>query len=63
MKNPTNTIVVIEDHTTKQRYDSAPYPMGTALDIPCMCGARIRPIVGAWCTKCYAKVVRVQEFR
>jgi hypothetical protein len=26
-----------------------------------LCGARIHPIVGAWCPKCAAKVVEVQE--
>ena len=51
MKIPTgvavtmNTIVVIEDQATKERYDMEPYPMGTALDIKCVCGARIHPIV------------------
>jgi hypothetical protein len=42
-----NTILVIEDKATKLSYDSGPYPMGTALDIQCVCGARIHPIVGA----------------
>jgi len=58
-----NTIVMIEDQATKQSYDSEPYSMGTALDIQCECGARIHPIVGAWCPKCSAKVVQIQEFR
>ena len=58
-----NTIVVIEDQATKLIYDRDPYPMGTALDIACVCGARIHPIVGAWCTQCGAKVVQVLEFR
>jgi hypothetical protein len=58
-----NTIVVMEDSATRQRFDSQPYPMGTALDIKCVCGARIHPIVGAWCPHCGAKVVEVQEFR
>jgi hypothetical protein len=54
-----NTIVVIEDRTTKRSYECEPYPMGTALDIQCPCGAYIHPIVGAWCRKCGAKVVQV----
>lgn len=58
-----NTILVIEDQATKLSYDSAPYPMGTALDIQCVCGARIHPIVGAWCPKCGAKVIEIREFR
>jgi hypothetical protein len=68
MRNPTpialskNTILVIEDPATKQNYDSDPFPMGMALDIPCVCGARIHPIIGAWCTKCSAKVLQIREF-
>jgi hypothetical protein len=58
-----NTIVVIEDKPTRQCHESKPYPTGTALDIPCQCGARIHPIVGAWCPKCAAKVVQILEFR
>jgi hypothetical protein len=57
-----NTIVVIEDQATKERYDMEPYPMGTALDIKCVCGARIHPIVGAWCLNCGAKVIQIDEF-
>ena len=57
-----NAIVVIEDQATKQSYDSEPYPMGTALDIQCVCGGRIHKIVGAWCPKCGAKVIRIREF-
>jgi hypothetical protein len=57
-----NSIVVLEDPTTKQNYDSEPFPMGTALDIHCLCGARIHPIVGAWCPKCGARVVQIREF-
>jgi hypothetical protein len=56
-----NIIVVIEDHAAKLRHDSEPYPFGSALDIPCLCGARIHPIIGAWCPKCGAKVVQLQE--
>jgi len=55
-----NTIVVIEDKRTKQSYEREPYPMGSALDIQCLCGARIHPIVGAWCLKCGAKVVQIR---
>jgi hypothetical protein len=58
-----NTIVVIEDKGTQQTYETEPYPTGTALDIRCRCGARIHPIVGAWCPKCAAKVVQILEFR
>jgi hypothetical protein len=59
----TNTIVVIEDQATKERYDMEPFAMGTALNIKCVCGARIHPIVGAWCLKCGARVVQIQKFR
>jgi hypothetical protein len=57
---PANTIVVMENQG--QSYESEPYPTGTALDIQCRCGARIHPMVGAWCTKCGAKVVQLREF-
>jgi hypothetical protein len=55
-----NTIVIIQDKVTHQNYGSKPYPMGTALDIQCVCGARIHPIVGAWCPKCGSKVVQIR---
>ncbi len=58
-----NTIVVIEDQVTKLSYDREPYPTGTALDIACLCGASIHPIVGAWCIRCGAKVIQILEFR
>jgi len=56
-----NTVVVIEDQTTKQSYRHEPYQMGIALDIQCVCGGFIHPIVGAWCRKCGAKVVQVTQ--
>jgi hypothetical protein len=56
-----NTVLVIEDQATKQNYRSEPYPMGSALDIQCVCGASIHPIVGAWCRKCGAKVVQIRQ--
>jgi hypothetical protein len=68
LKNPAyvatsraNTIVVIEDQATKQRYLREPYLMGSELHIDCACGALIRPIVGAGCRKCGAKVVQVRQ--
>jgi hypothetical protein len=58
-----HTVVVIEDQATKQRCACEPYPMGSALDIQCpLCGARLHPIVGAWCRKCGARVVQIREF-
>jgi hypothetical protein len=57
---PMNTIVMIENKATQQSYESKPYPTGTALDISCICGALIHPIVGAWCAKCGAKVVQIR---
>ena len=56
-----NTIIVIEDHATLQQHQREPYPFGSALDVLCLCGARIHPIVGAWCPKCRAKVLQVQQ--
>jgi hypothetical protein len=59
----TMTIVVIEDQATKRTYDRKPYPRGTALDVQCLCGSSIHPIVGAWCPNCGAKVVQIREVR
>jgi len=56
-----NTIVVIEDLATRQNLEGEPFPMGSALDIQCVCGAFIHPIVGAWCRECGAKVVQVRQ--
>ena len=56
-----NTIVVIEDRAAQRRHECEAYPRGSVLDVPCLCGGRIHPIVGAWCPKCGAKVVQLQE--
>jgi hypothetical protein len=56
-----STIVVIEDYATKRQHEREPFPFGSALDVLCLCGARIHPIVGAWCHKCNARVVQVRE--
>jgi len=56
-----NTIVVIEDHATKRHHQREPYPLGSALDVLCLCGARLHPIVGAWCSKCGPTVVQLRE--
>ena len=62
MKDPCMyIIVVIEDHASERRQESEPYPFGSALDVLCLCGARIHPILGAWCPKCLAKVVQLRE--
>jgi hypothetical protein len=70
MKMPTmycdftmDTIVVIQDQATRESYENEPYSMGTALYVPCVCGASLHPIVGAWCTRCGAKVVQIREVR
>jgi len=55
-----NTIVTIQDAATQQSSESKPYPISTALDIQCMCGASNQPIVGAWCPKCDAKVIQIR---
>jgi hypothetical protein len=57
-----NNLLVVENQATKLSYDSEPCPMGTAVDIPCVCGARIHPIVGAWCPKCGARVLQIRKF-
>jgi hypothetical protein len=57
-----NTIVVIEDQETRQRHECEPFKTGNSLDIQCLCGAPVHPIVGAWCRKCGAKVVQVRQF-
>ena len=56
-----NTIVVIEDQSTKQRCEQKPYPSGGKLDVRCLCGNLIHPIVGAWCPQCGARVVEVRN--
>jgi hypothetical protein len=56
-----NTIVVIEDRAGTQSHECEAYPRGSALDVLCVCGGRIHPIVGAWCPKCGAKVVQLKE--
>ena len=55
------TIVVIEDYAIKRSREREPYLLGSALDVLCLCGARVHPIVGAWCPQCRAKVVQVHE--
>jgi hypothetical protein len=57
-----NTIWVIENPMKKHSHNSEPSPMGAALEIPCVCGAHIYPMVGAWCQQCGAKVVQIREF-
>ena len=56
-----NTIVVIESQSNKQRYEQEPYPFGGRLDVRCLCGNLIHPIVGAWCPQCGAKVIEVRN--
>ena len=56
-----NTVVVIENQSTKQCLEQKPHPFGSKLDVPCLCGNRIHPIVGAWCPQCGAKVVEVRN--
>ena len=56
-----NTIVVIEDDVTQRSHECEQYPFGSLLDVLCLCGARIHPIVGAWCPQCRAKVVQVRQ--
>jgi len=65
MNNPRvavtiKSIVVIENETTQQSFESKSYPTRTALDIQCMCGASIHPIAGAWCPGCGSKVVQIR---
>jgi hypothetical protein len=42
-----NTIVVIEDQSTKQCCEQKPYPFGSKLDVRRLCGNLIYPIAGA----------------
>jgi hypothetical protein len=55
-----NTIVVIEDQTTKQCHEHERYTFGSRLDVRCLCGNRILPISGSWCPRCGAKVFEVR---
>ena len=56
-----NIIVVIEDRSTKQRWEQQPHPFASKLDVQCLCGNLIHPIVGAWCPQCNAKVIEVRD--
>ena len=56
-----NIIVVFEDPATKQCQEGKPYPYASILDVQCLCGSPVHPILGAWCTRCGAKVVDVRE--
>lgn len=53
-------IIVLEDQVTKQRHERLPYAFASALDVRCLCGNLIHPIVGAWCSQCGVKVVEVR---
>ena len=55
-----NIIVVFEDQATKQRQESKPYALGSALEVQCPCGNLMHPIPGAWCTQCGTKVLEVR---
>jgi len=56
-----NMIVVFEDQATKQCQESKPYAFASALEVPCLCGNLIHPILGAWCPQCGLKVVEVRQ--
>jgi len=56
-----NIIVVLENQSNKQRYEQAPYPFAGRLDVRCLCGSPIHPILGAWCPQCGAKVIEVRD--
>ena len=56
-----NIIVVIENQSNKQRYEQEPYPFAGRLDVRCLCGSPIHPILGAWCPQCGAKVIEVRD--
>jgi hypothetical protein len=56
-----NRLVVIEDRKTKERHEYRTCTLASAIDVECLCGASIHPIYGAWCVRCGAKVIQVQE--
>ena len=58
-----NIIVVFEDQATKQCQESKPYAFASALEVRCLCGNLIHPILGAWCPRCGLKVVEVRPER
>jgi hypothetical protein len=53
-------IVVFEDQKTMHCQEGTPYRFASTLDVRCLCGNLIHPILGAWCPKCGAKVVAVR---
>ena len=55
-----NIVVVFEDRATQKRRESSPYGFASTLDVRCLCGNLIHPIVGVWCPQCGAKVVEVR---
>jgi hypothetical protein len=56
-----NIVVVIENQFNKQRYEQVPYPYAGRLDVVCLCGNLIHPILGAWCPQCGAKVIELRN--
>ena len=60
-ESPLNIVVVFEDPSTKQRRESKPYAFASTLDVRCLCGNLIHPIVGVCCPQCRAKVVEVRR--
>ena len=54
-------LVVIEASETKGREACRIRTFANALSVQCPCGGSIHRMLGAWCVRCGAKVVQVQE--
>ena len=59
-KEQLGGILIFEDRAT-QRTECKPYPFASTLEVRCVCGNLIHPILGAWCTLCGLKVVEVRH--
>jgi len=53
-------VVVFEDPATKLHKEGRPFTFASTLDVRCLCGNLVHPIIGAWCPRCGAKVVEVR---
>lgn len=54
-------LVVIEALETKGRKACRTQTFANALSVQCPCGGFMHRMPGAWCVRCGAKVVQVQE--
>jgi len=56
-----NSIVTLEDPIKKQPHQCPPVEFGCVLHVKCLCGEPIWAIQGAWCIRCGARVIEIQN--